>query len=152
VVRGLAPWPDLSGGQIREDSRTPRPAACRPRVRPLVPAVIVGPVTDGFDRKQKLLEAELWRYFGETCPELVARWQAAITGLAPPFLRELAARLQELDEVTQRINRQLRAALRPVAEGASTEPVIDQALASLEHLNEIAESMRRRLDELLTAA
>jgi hypothetical protein len=76
---------------------------------------------------------------------------SGVTGLAPPFLRELAGRLQEPDEVTQKTNRQLRAALRPVAEGASTEPVIDQALTSLEHLNEIAESMMRRLDELLTS-
>jgi AcrR family transcriptional regulator len=109
-------------------------------------------VADNFDRKQELLEAELRHYFGEICPTLVARWQAAITGLAPPFLRELASRLKELDEVTQEINRQLRIALRPVSDGSSTEPVIDQALASLEHLNEIAESMMRRLDELLTAA
>jgi hypothetical protein len=39
-----------------------------------------------------------------------------------------------------------------VAEGGSTEPVVDQALASLEHLNEIAQGMMRRLEELLTAA
>jgi len=45
-------------------------------------------VAGGLDRKQELLEAELRRYFGETCPALVARWQAAITGLAAPFLRE----------------------------------------------------------------
>ena len=121
-------------------------------MRSLVPSCIVDFVADGFDRRQELLEAELRRYFGEKCPALVARWQAAITGLAPPFLRELGARLRELDEVTQEANRQLRVALRPVAEGASTEPIIDQALASLEHLNEIAESMMRRLDELLTAA
>jgi len=71
------------------------------------------------------------RYFGET-PALVTRSQAAITGLAPPFLRELAGRLWELDKVTLETNRQLRIALRPVAEGGSTEPVIDQALASLD--------------------
>ena len=82
----------------------------------------------------------------------MARWEASIAGLAPPFLRELASRLQELDEVTQKVSHQLRVALRPVAEGGSTEPVVDQALASLEHLNGIAESMMRRLDELLTAA
>jgi hypothetical protein len=109
-------------------------------------------VADNFDSKQKLLEAELWRYFGETCPTLVACWQVAITWLAPPVLRELASRVQELDEVTQEINRQLRVALRPVAQGGSTEPVVDQALASLEHVNKIAESMMRRLDELLTTA
>jgi len=109
-------------------------------------------VADNFDSKQKLLEAELWQYFGETCPTPVACWQVAITWLAPPFLRELASRVQELDEVTQEINRQLRVALRPVAQGGSTEPAVDQALASLEHLNKIAESMMRRLDELLTTA
>ena len=118
----------------------------------LVPRCIVGLVADGFDKKRELLEAEVRRYFGETCPALVARWQAAIIGLAPPFLSELQGRLQELDEVTQKVNRQLRAALRPVSEGGSTEPVVDQALASLEHLNEIADSMMRRLEELLTAA
>jgi hypothetical protein len=34
----------------------------------------------------------------------------------------------------------------------SGEKAVDQALASLEHLNEIAKSMMRRLDELLRAA
>ena len=90
-------------------------------------------MADGFDRKQELLNAELRRYFGETCPALVARWEASIAGLAPPFLRELKGRLRELDDVTQKTNRQLRMALRPASEGASTEPVVDQALAGLEH-------------------
>jgi hypothetical protein len=31
-------------------------------------------------------------------------------------------------------------------------PLLDRALASLEHLNEVAEAMMRSLDELLTAA
>jgi hypothetical protein len=121
-------------------------------MRPPVARCILGFVAEGSNRKQELLETELRRYFGEKCPALVARWQAAITGLAPPFLRELNARLRELDEVTQETNRQLQVALRPVSGGVSTAPVIDQALASLEHLNEIADSMMRRLDELLTAA
>jgi len=98
------------------------------------------------------LEAELRHYFGETCPALVARWQAAIAGLAAPFLREVVGQLRELDSVTQEIDRQLRVALRPVAKGESTEPVIGRALAALEYLNEIAESMIRRLDELPTGA
>jgi len=51
-------------------------------------------VTDASEGKYKLLEVELWHYFGETCPVLVARWEAAIRGLAPPFLRELQGRLQ----------------------------------------------------------
>jgi hypothetical protein len=102
------------------------------------------------DRKHDLLAAELQRYFGETCPALTARWEAAITGLAPQPLREVASR-QELDAATKAAERQLKITLRPVAErGTSTEPVLDQALASLEHLNEIAEAMLRRVDELLT--
>ena len=107
---------------------------------------------DSLDRKQELLEGELMRYFGQKCPALVARWQVAITGLAQPFLCELGERLRELDEVTQETSRELRVALRPIAEGVSTEPVINGALASLEHLNEIVDSMMRRLDELLSAA
>jgi hypothetical protein len=116
-----------------------RAVVCRPRVRCLVFRCIVDFVADGFDRRQELLEAELRRYFGEKCAALVARWQAAITGLAPLFLRELGARLRELDEVMQETNRQLRLTLCLAAESASTEPIIDQALTSLEHLNEIAE-------------
>jgi hypothetical protein len=108
-------------------------------------------MSTGFDRKQDLLEAELRRYFNEKCPELIARWQTA-AGLPAPFLRELGERIRELDEITQETNRQLRIGLRSVAEGTSREPVVDRALASLEHLNEFAESMMQRLDELLRAA
>ena len=39
-----------------------------------------------------------------------------------------------------------------VKRGVSTELDVDHALASLERLNEIAESMMRRLDELLMPA
>jgi hypothetical protein len=49
------------------------------------------------ESKRELLAAELQRYFGETCPALAARWEAAIVGLAPPFLRELVGRLKELE-------------------------------------------------------
>jgi hypothetical protein len=110
------------------------------------------PVPDRTKKKRELLAAELRRYFGETCPALAARSEAAITGLAPPFLRDLAQRLRELEKATKATNRQLMVTLRPVVEDdAPTEPVLDHALASLEHLNEIAEAMMRRLDELLTA-
>lgn len=110
-----------------------------------------GPVAEELDRKQDLLEAELHRYFAETCPALVSRWEAALRGLAPPLLRELSLRLRELDEVTQATNRQLSIAVRPVTEGGSTEQLLGQAMASLEHLNEIARDMMRWLDELLDA-
>ena len=108
---------------------------------------------DRTKQKRDLLEGELQRYFGETCPALAARWQAAITGLAPPLLHELAGRLQELEAATKETNRQLRATLRPSsAKGAaSTEPALDHALASLEHLEEIAGSIMQRLDKLLGA-
>ena len=107
-------------------------------------------VPDTTQSKRELLAAELQRYFGETCPALAARWQAAITGLTPPVLRDLARRLQELETITKETNRQLRATLRlPTAKDAvSTEPALDHALASLERLDEIAESIMRRLDEL----
>ena len=37
-------------------------------------------------RKRDLLEIELQRYFGQTCPALAARWEAAIVCLAPTVL------------------------------------------------------------------
>jgi hypothetical protein len=134
-----------------EDSRRRRSEARRSTVLAPTHRDIVALVPDKIERKHDLLAAELQRYFGETCPALTARWEAAITGLAPKLLRELASRLQELDAATKAAERQLKFTLRPVAErGASTEPVLDQALASLEHLSEIAEAMLRRVDELLT--
>ena len=107
---------------------------------------------DATENKRKLLAAELRRYFGETCPALTARWQAAIVGLAPPILRELAGRLQAFETLTNQVNGELTAALAAAAEShGSAEPLLDRALASLEHLNEVAEAMMLRLDELLTA-
>src|SRR5437879_4831165 len=83
-------------------------------------------VLDTTEKKRELLAAELQRYFGETCPALPTRWWAAIAGLAPPFLRELAKRLKELDAVTKETGRQLRVTLRPAVGGrTSTEPVLD---------------------------
>ena len=35
---------------------------------------------------------EVRKYFGHTCPELSAKWDLAITGLAPSLLQELAGR------------------------------------------------------------
>jgi uncharacterized membrane protein YqiK len=104
---------------------------------------------DGIERKRQLLAAELLRYFGETCPALAARWQTAIVDLAPPILRELAGRLQEFEVITDETNRQLKAAQAAAFEDQeSAEVVLDRALASLEHLNEVAEAITRHLDEL----
>jgi hypothetical protein len=95
------------------------------------------------------MAAELLRYFGETCPALAARWQAAIVDLAPPVLRELAGRLQVLEFATDETNRLLEAAQAAAFEDQeSAETLLDRALASLEHLNEIAEAIMRHLDEL----
>jgi uncharacterized membrane protein YqiK len=104
---------------------------------------------DGTERKRQLLAAELLRYFGETCPALAARWQTAIVDLAPPILRELTGRLQEFEVITDETNRQLKAAQAAAFEDQeSAEVVLDRALASLEHLNEVAEAITRHLDEL----
>jgi hypothetical protein len=103
-------------------------------------------------RKHELLAAEMQRYFLETCPALTARWKTAIVGLAPPVLRELARRLQALEAVTNETNRELKASHLTAGEGReSTEHLLDRALASIEHLTEVAQAMMRRLDELLKA-
>jgi isopentenyl diphosphate isomerase/L-lactate dehydrogenase-like FMN-dependent dehydrogenase len=101
------------------------------------------------ENKQKLLVAASQRYFGGTCPALAARSEAAIVGLATPILRELAGRLQAFERLTNQVSAELRTALTAAAENhASAEELLDRALASLEHLNEVAEAMMQRLDEL----
>jgi hypothetical protein len=61
--------------------------------------------------------------------------------------------LRAFDILTEQVSAELRAALSPTEDGhASGAPLLDRALASLEDLNEVAEAMMRRLDELLTAA
>jgi galactokinase len=73
-------------------------------------------------------------------------------GLPPSILRELAGRLRELEAVTNETNRALKAADLATAEGReSTEHLLNRALASMEHLNEVAEDTTRLLDELLKA-
>jgi hypothetical protein len=100
-------------------------------------------------RKHDLLAAEMHHYFWDTCPELAARWKGAM-GLPPPVLRELAGRLQDLEDFTNQTNRELKAVHDTAAEDrGSVEQLLDRALASLEHLGEIAESMTRVLDGLL---
>jgi hypothetical protein len=102
---------------------------------------------EAIQRKEKLLAAELTRYFGETCPALVARWEGAIVGLAPLALRELVGRLQKFEALTDETSRQLEAAQAAAFEDQeSAEHNLDRALASLEHLSEVAEAMMRSLD------
>jgi hypothetical protein len=107
-------------------------------------------VGNGIEDKRNLLIAEMLRYFGETRPALAARWAVAIVGLAPLALLELAGRLQTLEVVANETNRELRAARAAVTEGqASAEFLLDRALASIEHLSEVAQAMTRQLDDLL---
>jgi hypothetical protein len=103
-------------------------------------------------RKHDLLAAEMRHYFWNICPELTARWKDAMLGLPPSVLRELAGRLQEFEDFTNQTNRELRAVHETDAEDReSVEQLLDRALASLEHLGEVANAMTRRLEELLKA-
>ena len=103
-------------------------------------------------RKHDLLATAMHYYFWHTGAELTARWKAAMLGLPPSLLRELAGRLQQLDAATIETNRELKAAGLATAEGReSAEHLLNGALASMDHLTEIAEDMTRRLDELLKA-
>lgn len=107
---------------------------------------------DVIEIKRQLLAEGLQRYFGETCPALAARWEAAIIGLAPPILRELAGRLQEFERVTDETNRQLKAAQAEASRDTQqAEHLLARALASLERLSEVAEAITKHLDELLKA-
>ncbi len=107
---------------------------------------------DGIDGKRNLLVEEMLRYFGETCPALAARCEVAIVGLPPLARREVAGRLQTLGAVTNETNRELTAARVAVARGqAPTELLLDRALASIEHLSEVAQAIKLWMDELLNA-
>ena len=91
-------------------------------------------------RKNDLLAAEMHHYFWDICPELVARWKEAMLGLPAAVLRELAGRLQELEDFTDQTNLELRAAHDATSEDRGDfEELLDRALASLEHLGEVAE-------------
>jgi hypothetical protein len=69
-----------------------------------------------------------------------------------PFsvLRDLAVGLRELETVTNDTNHELAVARLATVKGReSAEQLLDRALASMEHLNEISAVMTRRLDALL---
>ena len=107
---------------------------------------------DGIDGKRNLLAEEMLRYFGETCPALAARCEIAIVGLPPLARREAAGRLQTLGAITNETNRELAAARVAVTKRqAPAELLFDRALASIEHLSEVAQAMTRWMDELLNA-
>jgi hypothetical protein len=90
------------------------------------------------------------RYFWETCPALAARCEVAILGLPSVARREVAGRLRTLGAFTNETNRELAAARVAVTRGqAPDEFLLDRALASIEHLSEVAQATTRRMDELL---
>ena len=104
---------------------------------------------NGIDGKRNLLAKEVLRYFWETCPALAARCEVAIVDLPPLARREVAGRLQTLAAVANETNRELAAARVAVKKGqASADLLLDRALASIEHLSEIAQTMTRWIDEL----
>ena len=103
--------------------------------------------------KRSLLAEEMLRYFGDTCPTLAARCQAAIVRLPALACREAADRLQDFAAVTKATNLELLAARAAGAgEQTTNEFLFDRALASIEHLSELAEETTRRIDELLSGA
>jgi hypothetical protein len=109
-------------------------------------------VRDEIDGKRNLLVEEMLRYFGETCPVLAARCEVAIVGLPPRARREVAGRLQTLRAVINETNRDLAAARVAVARGQATGALLlDRALASIEHLSEVAHAIKLWMDELLKA-
>jgi hypothetical protein len=105
-------------------------------------------VQNGIDGKRNLLAEEVLCYFWETCPALAARCGCAIVGLPPLARREVIGRLLTLRAVTSETNRELAAARVAVTKGqAPDELLLDHALASIEHLTEIAQTMTRWMDE-----
>ena len=96
-----------------------------------------------------LLDGEMRRYVGETCPALAARCYESLASLPPRMLWEVAAQTRALESFTDETNQQLRAALAATAKDQdSVDALLDRALASLEHLNELALALSRRLDGL----
>jgi hypothetical protein len=103
-------------------------------------------------RKKERLAAGVRDYFWRICAELTARWKEAMLRLPPSVLRDLVIELREVETVTTQTDQELKAAGLAVAQGReSAEYLLDRALASMEHLNEVAEDMTQRLDELLKA-
>src|SRR6266851_7707363 len=108
------------------------------------------PDEETIQRKRERLIVEMHEYFWNVCPELTARWKRAMLTLPPSVLQDLAVEIQHLGAVTKFANQQLHAAL-----GAGDEPaedLPDRALASMERLNEAADTMMRLLGELLESA
>jgi hypothetical protein len=70
----------------------------------------------------------------------------------PSVLRDLDEQLKAIETAAIRTNLELKVARLEAAEGReSTHRLLDRALASIEHLNEITAATSRQLDDLLKA-
>ena len=105
---------------------------------------------DAIQRKRERLAVETYEYFWNICPELTTRWKRAMFTLPPSVLQDLSVEIKNLEAVTKWANQQLHAALG--AGGEPPEDLLDRALASMESLNEAADTMMLLLGELLKSA
>jgi hypothetical protein len=100
------------------------------------------------ESKRHLLTNEMLLYIGETCPALAERCEIAIVELPPRDRREAAKCLQTLCSVSNETNRELAAARLAASKGHATIQLLDRALASIEHLRKITQTVTQRIDEL----
>ena len=106
-------------------------------------------MADTIENKREILVAMTRDYLAKTLPAITMRWKATTGSLHASMSRELTGCMQALVAITNEANRELGDAHCAASEGhMSAEPLLDHAIASLEHLNEIAEAMARRLDEV----
>jgi hypothetical protein len=105
---------------------------------------------DAILSKRERLAAETYEYFWNVCPALTERWRRAMFTLPPSVLQDLSVEMKNLEAVTNWANQQLHAALG--AGGEPPEDLLDRALASMERLNEAADTMMLLLGELLKSA
>ena len=99
------------------------------------------------ESKRHLLTEEMLLYFGEICPALAERCERAIIELPHRDRREAAKCLQTLCSVSNETNRELATALA-ADNGHATIELLDRALASIEHLRQIAQTITQRIDKI----
>jgi len=101
-----------------------------------------------FSTVAKLVDALKRSTWRSSIPE--GTQNAELKNEALRLARELSVEMKNLEAVTYWANQQLHAALG--AGGEPPEDLLDRALASMERLNEAADTMMRLLGELLESA
>jgi hypothetical protein len=96
-----------------------------------------------FARKQKLLIAEMRKYFRQKCEEIGRKFEDAALRFTPHVRGDLAYRLLGLKTLSTQTDQKLRA-----ARAASFERWIDRTVVAMEHLSDAAEALSRHLDGL----